>query len=78
MVGYYWGKAVLFIVCRQYHNETTIIVLVPHHKRRTYCIAVAAFPTPKNSNAAVIVLCFSSISFAFSSPNFVNVILPLS
>ena len=43
VVGYYWGKAVLFIVCRQYHNENTISCVLMTGKHYMYFTIKAAF-----------------------------------
>ena len=72
MVGYYWGKAVLFIVCRQYHNENTISCVLMTGKHYMYFTIKAAF-----DNLSLFLLIDLFYSHKTSIANFPDAVLVL-
>lgn len=72
MVGYYWGKAVLFIVCRQYHNETTISCVLTADKHYMYFTIKASF-----DNLSLFILLDLFYSHKTSIENFSDAVLVL-
>ena len=72
MVGYYWGKAVLFIVCRQYHNENTISCVLMTGKHYMYFTIKAAF-----DNLSLFLLIDLFYSHKTSIENFSDAVLVL-
>ena len=72
VVGYYWGKAVLFIVCRQYHNENTISCVLMTGKHYMYFTIKAAF-----DNLSLFLLIDLFYSHKTSIANFPDAVLVL-
>lgn len=72
VVGYYWGKAVLFIVCRQYHNENTISCVLMTGKHYMYFTIKAAY-----DNLSLFILIDLFYSHKTSIENFSDAVLVL-
>ena len=72
VVGYYWGKAGLFIVCRQYHNENTISCVLMTVKHYMYFTIKAAF-----DNLSLFILIDLFYSHKTSIANFPDAVLVL-